>query len=119
MTNHFTWVGLDAHKKWINVATLVPGREEPLTWQEANEESAIRRLARRLGREAPFAPWRPGFICCASMRPSSLRSPPHGTRVNVTPCRFSDCAGPELAKVNVTTAPEPAISMRHCSWVAS
>src|SRR6266487_3125507 len=32
---------------------LVPGREEPLAWQEANEESAVRRLARRLNREAP------------------------------------------------------------------
>lgn len=52
-SNGITWVGLDAHKKWIHVATLVPGRQEPLTWQEANEETAIRRLARRLGREAP------------------------------------------------------------------
>jgi len=48
-----TWVGLDAHKKSIQVAMLVPGREEPLRWQEANEESAVRRLARRLNREAP------------------------------------------------------------------
>ena len=52
-SNGITWVGLDAHKKWINVAMLVPGREEPLSWQEANEESAVRRLARRLNREAP------------------------------------------------------------------
>jgi transposase len=51
--NGITWVGLDAHKKWIHVAMLVPGRAEPLRWQEANEESAIRRLARRLNREAP------------------------------------------------------------------
>ena len=48
-----TWVGLDAHKKSIQVAMLVPGREEPLRWQEANEESAVRRLARRLNRESP------------------------------------------------------------------
>src|SRR5206468_1333017 len=32
---------------------LVPGRLEPLCWQEANEETAVRRLARRLTREAP------------------------------------------------------------------
>jgi transposase len=52
-SNGITWVGLDAHKKWINVAMLVPGRAEPVSWQEANEESAVRRLARRLTREAP------------------------------------------------------------------
>lgn len=52
-SNGITWVGLDAHKKWIQVAMFVPGREEPLTWQEANEEKAVRRLARRLRREAP------------------------------------------------------------------
>jgi transposase len=47
-----TWVGLDAHKKSIQVAVLVPGREAPLSWQEANEDGAVRRLARRLNREA-------------------------------------------------------------------
>jgi transposase len=52
-SNGITWVGLDAHKKSIHVAMLVPGREEPLSWQEANEETAVRRLARRLNREAP------------------------------------------------------------------
>jgi transposase len=52
-SNAITWVGLDAHKKSIHVAMLVPGREEPLCWQEANEETAVRRLARRLTREAP------------------------------------------------------------------
>jgi transposase len=51
--NGITWVGLDAHKKSINVAMLVPGRAEPVCWQEANEETAVRRLARRLIREAP------------------------------------------------------------------
>ena len=48
-----TWVGLDAHKHSIQVAMLLPGHEQPLSWQEANEESAVRRLARRLNREAP------------------------------------------------------------------
>lgn len=51
--NGITWVGLDAHKKWIQVAMFVPGRREAVTWQEPNEESAVRRLARRLVREAP------------------------------------------------------------------
>jgi transposase len=52
-SNGITWVGLDAHKKWINVVMLVPGREEPVSWQESNEETTVRRLARRLNREAP------------------------------------------------------------------
>ena len=51
--NGITWVGLDAHKKSIHVAMLVPGREDALSWQEANEEGAVRRLARKLTREAP------------------------------------------------------------------
>ena len=48
-----TWVGLDAHKRSIHVAMLLPEREEPITWQEPNEDNAVRRLARRLTREAP------------------------------------------------------------------
>jgi len=48
-----TWVGLDAHKQSIHVAMLLPGRDEPIAWQEPNEENAVRRLARRLTREAP------------------------------------------------------------------
>ena len=54
MSSHgITWVGLDAHKKSIHVSVLLPGREEALSWQEANEEGAVRRLARKLTREAP------------------------------------------------------------------
>jgi hypothetical protein len=52
-SNGITWVGLDAHKNSIHVAMLLPGRVEPVCWQEANEETAVRRLARRLNREAP------------------------------------------------------------------
>lgn len=52
-SNAITWVGLDAHKHSIQVAMLLPGREEALSWQEANEEGAVRRLARKLIRQAP------------------------------------------------------------------
>jgi len=52
-SNGITWVGLDAPKKSIHVAMLLPGREDALSWQEANEEGAVRRLARKLTREAP------------------------------------------------------------------
>jgi transposase len=48
-----TFVGMDAHKKAINVAMLLPGKHEPVEWQVANEPAAIRRLAKRLVREAP------------------------------------------------------------------
>lgn len=54
MSGHgITFVGMDAHKKAINVAMLLPGQHQPVEWQLANEPAAIRRLARKLQREAP------------------------------------------------------------------
>jgi transposase len=47
-----TFVGLDAHKKSISVAMLVPG-ETPVEWTAANESGEIRRLIRKLERAAP------------------------------------------------------------------
>ena len=47
-----TFVGLDAHKKAVNVAMLMPGQRTPIEWQVANEPTALRRLARKLEREA-------------------------------------------------------------------
>lgn len=52
-TNGITFVGMDAHKKAIHVAMLLPGQYEPVEWQLANEPAAIRRLAKKLQREAP------------------------------------------------------------------
>ena len=51
-SNGITFVGMDAHKKAINVAMLLPGQNEPVHWQLANERAAVRRLARKLQREA-------------------------------------------------------------------
>jgi len=48
-----TFVGLDAHKEWINVAMLLPGRETPIEWQVPNEAGAIRKMLRRIEGEAP------------------------------------------------------------------
>ena len=48
-----TYVGLDAHKKAINVAMLLPGQRGPVDWEVTNEPRAIRRLVKRLRREAP------------------------------------------------------------------
>ena len=48
-----TYVGIDAHKKDLFVAMLVGARPTPVTWTVANEPNAMRRLVRKLEREAP------------------------------------------------------------------
>lgn len=48
-----TFVGLDAHKSSINVAMLLPGEEKAIEWQVVNEPAALRRMLRRIEREAP------------------------------------------------------------------
>src|SRR2546428_10788724 len=47
------WVGLHAHKKSINVAMLLPEGRQALEWEVPNEPAAVKRLARKLEREAP------------------------------------------------------------------
>ena len=51
--NGITFVGMDAHKKAVNVAMLLPDARQPVEWLVANEPAAIRRLAKKLEREAP------------------------------------------------------------------
>jgi transposase len=48
-----TYVGIDAHKRDLFVAMLIGAATTPVTWQLANEPGAVRRLARKLEREAP------------------------------------------------------------------
>lgn len=48
-----TFVGLDAHKKSISVAMLLPGQAKPIEWQVANEPGAVKRMVRKIEREAP------------------------------------------------------------------
>ena len=48
-----TDVGIDAHKKDLFIAMLVGQQKTPVTWQLANEPTAVRRLVRKLEREAP------------------------------------------------------------------
>jgi transposase len=48
-----TFVGIDAHKKDIFIAMLIGDQSTPVTWQLANEPNAVRRLVRKLEREAP------------------------------------------------------------------
>jgi transposase len=49
-----TYVGIDAHKKDLFVALLVGDqRTAPVSWKVANEAQAVRRLVKKLEREAP------------------------------------------------------------------
>ena len=48
-----TYVGIDAHKKDLFVAMVIGSQPTPTTWQLANEPQAVRRLIRKLEREAP------------------------------------------------------------------
>ena len=48
-----TFVGIDAHKKDLFIAMLIGNEPTPVTWQLANELHAVRRLVRKLEREAP------------------------------------------------------------------
>lgn len=52
MKNITTYVGVDAHKKDLFIAMLVGDHTTPVTWQLANEPNAVRRLVRKLEREA-------------------------------------------------------------------
>jgi len=51
--NITTYVGVDAHKKDLFIAMLIGDQKTPVTWQVANEPNAVRRLVRKLEREAP------------------------------------------------------------------
>jgi transposase len=48
-----TYVGVDAHKKDLFIAMLIGDRPTPVTWTVPNEPTAVRRLVRKLEREAP------------------------------------------------------------------
>ena len=48
-----TYVGIDAHKKDLFIAMLVGTHTVPVSWTVANEPNAVRRLVRKLEREAP------------------------------------------------------------------
>jgi transposase len=53
MVDVITYVGMDAHKKDLFIAMLIGTASTPVTWQLANEPTAVRRLLRKLEREAP------------------------------------------------------------------
>lgn len=53
MNEAITVVGMDTSKATIQPALLLPGRAEPTVWEIANEAAAVRRLVRKVQREAP------------------------------------------------------------------
>ena len=55
MEKGITWVGLDAHKKSIVVAALLPGRRDAEQWTVENTRSSIERLMKKLERESKGA----------------------------------------------------------------
>lgn len=52
MNQGTTFVGMDAHKSQIFVAVLYPGRKDAVEWQLANEAAGVRRMVRKIKREA-------------------------------------------------------------------
>ncbi len=53
-SNSITSVGMDVHKKSINVAVVLPGSSQVAEeWQLANEPRAIKRLVKKLKRLSP------------------------------------------------------------------
>lgn len=52
MGEGITFVGLDAHKASISVAMLLPGSNVTVEWQLPNEPSAVRRMVRKVERQA-------------------------------------------------------------------
>jgi transposase len=56
-----THVGLDVHKQSISVAVLLPRSEKPVQWEMRNEPGEVRRLVRRLRRDAGDG----GTVLCA------------------------------------------------------
>jgi transposase len=53
MSEVITYVGIDAHKKDLFIAMLIGREKTPVTWQLGNERNAVRRLVRKLERDAP------------------------------------------------------------------
>ena len=53
MEKGITFVGQDAHKVAINVAMLLPGKAVPVVWECANEKGSVRRMVKKVMREAP------------------------------------------------------------------
>lgn len=52
MKKPITFVGMDAHKAEIKLAMLLPETGKPVEWSCANEKAAVRRMVRKVQRQA-------------------------------------------------------------------
>ncbi|MEE8385427.1 MAG: IS110 family transposase [Dehalococcoidia bacterium] len=52
MDQDTVFVGMDVHKASINLAMLLPETDDPVEWQIANELAAVRRMVRKVVRQA-------------------------------------------------------------------
>jgi len=118
-----TYVGIDAHKKDLFVAMLTGPNPKPVTWQLPNEPTAVRRLVRKLEREAP-GPVRVFYeagpcgyalqrqvttsqIRCDVVAPALIPRKP-GERVKTN--RRDACKLAELGRAGLLTAVQPPTS---------
>jgi transposase len=53
MEKGITFVGQDAHKVMIKVSMLLPEETKPVEWEVPNEVGAVRRMLRKVQRQAP------------------------------------------------------------------
>jgi transposase len=60
-----TYVGIDAHKRQLQIALLIGDAEQPLCWTSPTEPRALERLQRKLERDAPGP-----IECCYEAGPS-------------------------------------------------
>ena len=67
-----TYVGIDAHKKDLFVAMLIGTQSNPVSWTVPNEPQAVRRLVKKLEREAPGAVQVSSIVTLASGRPYNI-----------------------------------------------
>lgn len=65
MHEPITYVGIDAHKRALQLAMFIGDTAQPVCWTSPNEPAAIERLRRRLERDAPG-----GIECCYEAGPT-------------------------------------------------
>jgi len=112
MKNVITYVGIDAHKKDLFIAMLVGDQKTPVTWTVPNEPNAVRRLVRKLEREAP-GPVRAFYEAgpCGYALQRQLTTP----RVSCACVTRSSVCQPECLPENASSRPSRSM----LSWISA
>ena len=120
MKNVITYVGIDAHKKDLFMAMLIGRQATAVSWKTPNEPSAVRRLLKKLEREAP-GPVRVFYeagpcgyalqrrlitprVSCEVVAPALIPRKP-GDRIKTN--RRDACKLAELGRAGLLTAVQP------------